>query len=101
MGWSEYKLVVFQALWQQLGCAVFPKDRWRYLVHFVNIRRVRLNGCAAYSLPSGRTQASRSVTGIGRLMYSRAMTKLLAGSVSKRLTGSTYTIAYRGVEACA
>ena len=41
-----------------------------------------------YNLVSGRTQASRSETGIGRLMYSRAMTKLLAGPVSKRTSDS-------------
>ena len=34
----------------------------------------------SYRFPSGRTQASRSVTGMGRLIYRRAMTKLLAGT---------------------
>ena len=66
-----------------------------------SIRSVRSNVRAAYSLPSGLTQASRSVTGIGRLMYSRAMTKLLAGLVSKGASGSIYIQAYLGVEACA
>ena len=41
-----------------------------------------INRLLAYRLPSGRTQASRSATGMGELIYSRAMTKVLAELVS-------------------